>query len=161
MSKPKNLKMKSIIKEVVDQMETNRLVKLKMEENTISARSKCPHQLDGKFLITMTNRKAPNGAPIYRCTKCFKEIDISPIDMEELKSAIALIDRASDIKKMLFNTEDPKDYKRYKRAAKFQNKLATFYEEYEAIKVRGNRNKKKNKNNSNGNGDRMGRSVAY
>lgn len=118
------------------------------KQNAAKAETKlhcvCLHQRGKNPALKKTNKTDPNGNPQWICRRCGKTINLQKLEVGDLEKAIATVDRAIDVIKILANPENEKDITTLKKVSKLQFRLTELTKLYQAAV---NNNKPKRNNN--------------
>lgn len=80
----------------------------------------CPHNNQHGPTLRFNKEKRQNGALVYTCTQCRKDLYLNAISPEELQKSIRVVDAAIDTIKLRLNLDKPKDLKMMKDMAGVQ-----------------------------------------
>ena len=124
-----------------------------MDKVRLQFQCKCAHRdANGSFALSVpsgqNSKRSPyNGAPLYRCRVCKKELDISNISEEEFTKALDIVNRVYDLGKMYLDLRSEKDQETLVSLSKQQYRtISTLPDVFKTIRKGGK--KKKNRNNN-------------
>jgi len=91
----------------------------------------CTHRdSSGNFTLCKTGKKNAKGQAIWKCTDCGHDVDLSKVELDDLKTAAEMFKIACDAIKM---SARPEDEVILSRAKKFQLSIPQIVADYEAV----------------------------
>lgn len=123
-----------------------------MDKVQLQFQCKCAHRDgNGGFALSVPSGQNPrksqfNGAPLYRCQVCGKELDISNISEEEFNRAFDIVNRVIDLSKMHLDLNSEKDLDTLKTLSKMQYRMNAMLPDAHKTIRKGGRKKKNNNN---------------